>query len=292
MKRLNLLCVLSIIVILSSTLSCSDGGGSDSSVNSGIVTMSVTDAKPMLPDNVTNLWVRFEEIWVHKSGGGWILLPLAESPYEIDLLQFIEGNTTELVPPARLVDGKYTQVRIVVSSARIRIDAGTEVHDYDVVIPSGNLKTDKNFIFDVQSPAAVDIVVDFDLSMSLKEDNSTNPRTYQCKPVLHLVDTLEAATIYGEISDDSFLNNDTTTAYVTVFVGDPGNDEVYTKIEVNQETPGVNEKFDIFWLVPGVKYCVAIDFDQSAQGAHYKECIPVEVGNVIPLNSVNSGAPL
>jgi hypothetical protein len=134
----------------------------------------------------------------------------------------------------------------------------------------------------------VDIVVDFDLSMSLKEDNSTTPPTYQCKPVLHLVETLEAATIYGEISDASFLNND-TTAYVTVFVGDPSNEEVYTKIEVTQETSGENERFDIYWLapgyeiVPGVEYCVAIDFDQSTQGSHYSECITVGEGDVIPL---------
>jgi hypothetical protein len=293
MKRSKLLWVLSAIVLLSSTFSCSDGGGSGSSISSGIVTMSVTDAKPMLPDNVTNFWVRFEEIWVHKSGGGWISLPLAESPYEIDLLQFIEGNTTQLVPPARLEHGKYTQVRIVISEAKIRIDDGNEVNDYDVVIPSGNLKTDKNFIFDVdvQNPAAVDIVVDFDLSMSLKQDNSTTPPAYQCKPVLHLVDTIEAATIYGEISDASFLKNG-PTAYVTVFVGDPQNEEVYTKVEVTQETPGVNELFEIFWLVPGVEYYVAIDFDQSAQGAHHHEYITVGSGDVITLNGVNSGEPL
>jgi hypothetical protein len=31
--------------------------------------MSVTDAKPMLPDGVTNLFVTFDEVRVHKSGG-------------------------------------------------------------------------------------------------------------------------------------------------------------------------------------------------------------------------------
>jgi hypothetical protein len=240
----------------------------------------------MLPDDITNFWVQFEEIWVHKSGGGWILLPLAVSPYEIDLLQFTNGHTTELVPPARLEYGKYTQIRIVVSSARVRIDDGIEVNDYVVTIPSGNLKTDKNFIFDVQSPAAVDIVVDFDLSMSLKEDNTTTPSTYQCKPVLHLVKTLEAAAIYGEISDASFLNNG-NTAYVTVFIGDPASEEEYTKIEVIQETRGDNERFDIFWLVPGLEYCVEIDFDPSSPGVYYSECIQVAVGEEVPLKGGN-----
>jgi len=48
-----------------------------------------------------------------------------------------------------------------------------------------------------------------------------------------LVKTFEAATIYGEISVASF--NIGPIAYVTVFIGDSTNKEVYTKIEFNQE---------------------------------------------------------
>ena len=285
MKRFKLLCVLSIIVVLSTTFSCSDGGGSDSSVNSGIVAMSVTDAKPMLPQNVTNFWARFEEVWVHKSGGVWISLPLAESPYEIDLLQFIEGNTTELVPPVRLESGKYTQVRIVISSAQIRIDDGNEVHDYDVVIPSGNLKTDKNFIFDVRNPAAVDIVVDFDLSMSLKEDNSTDPSTYQCKPVFHLVKTFEASTITGKIDDLSFVGD--ADAIVTVSVYNPELEE-YTKVRVPKDSTN-DVEFSIFWLAPDREYRTVIDFDESIDGDEYSQDtdVALESGQVFTLNGDN-----
>ena len=62
----------------------------------------------------------------------------------------------------------------------------------------------------------MDIVVDFDLSMSLKEDNSTDPSPYQCNPVFHLVKTLEASTITGKIVDLSFVGD--ADAIVTVFV--------------------------------------------------------------------------
>jgi hypothetical protein len=285
MKLFKLLCVLSIIFVLTATFSCSGGGGSDSSVDSGIVAMSVTDARPMLPENVINFWVRFEEIWVHKSGGGWISLPLAESPYEIDLLQFIEGNITELVPPVRLEYGKYTQVRIVISSAQIRIDEGAEVHDYDVVIPSGNLKTDKNFIFDVLNPSAVDIVIDFDLSMSLKEDNSTDPSTYQCKPVFHLVKTFEASTIKGHIDDLSFVSD--ADAIVTVSVYNPELEE-YTKVRVPKDSTN-DVEFRIFWLAPDSKYRTVIDFDESIDGDEYSEDTPsaLESGQVFTLNGDN-----
>jgi hypothetical protein len=229
--------------------------------------------------------VRFEEIWVHKSGGGWISLPLAESPYEIDLLQFIEGNITELVPPVRLEYGKYTQVRIVISSAQIRIDEGAEVHDYDVVIPSGNLKTDKNFIFDVLNPSAVDIVIDFDLSMSLKEDNSTDPSTYQCKPVFHLVKTFEASTIKGHIDDLSFVSD--ADAIVTVSVYNPELEE-YTKVRVPKDSTN-DVEFRIFWLAPDRKYRTVIDFDESIDGDEYSEDTPsaLESGQVFTLNGDN-----
>ena len=69
--------------------------------------MSITDAKPLLPENVTNLFVEFSEVWVHKSGEGWAQLPLAQSPCTIDMLEFQDGNTTELVPPAVITAGAF-----------------------------------------------------------------------------------------------------------------------------------------------------------------------------------------
>jgi hypothetical protein len=242
------------------TLSCSDGGGSSgTTAGSGIVTMSITDAKPMLPDNITAFKVKFDEILVHKSGGGWISLPLAESPHVIDLLQFIDGDTTEFVPPVRLEYGKYTQMRIVISEAWITVSEGNNEIEYVVTIPSENLKTDKNFVFDVEDPTGVDIIIDFDLSMSLKVDNNTWPFTYTCKPVLHLAETRKAATMVGHINDVDF--GDENYAIVTVFVrdSDTSSYEEYTKIMVTNTASKDPETFTIFWLVPNKEYLVEID---------------------------------
>ena len=67
MKALKffILCFLTLFSLF--VTACNDGGGSS---DSGTITMSVTDAKPLLPDNVTNFFVEFSEVWVHKSGGG------------------------------------------------------------------------------------------------------------------------------------------------------------------------------------------------------------------------------
>jgi len=267
MKRFKLFCGFSICVVMLATLSCSDGGGSSgTTAGTGIVSMSITDAKPMLPANITAFKVKFDEVLVHKSGGGWISLPMAESPHVIDLLQFIDGDTTEFVPPVRLEYGKYTQVRIVISEAWITVSEGNNEIESVVTIPSENLKTDKNFVFDVEDPTGVDIIVDFDLSMSLKVDNNISPSTYSCKPVLHLAETRKAATIVGRINDADFGDEDYAT--VTVFVRDSNNSsyEEYTKIMVTNTASENPETFTIFWLVPNKEYLVEIDSEGTSGG--------------------------
>jgi len=247
--------------ILSSLLAaaCNDGGGG--SGDTGTITMSVTDAKPLVPENVTNFFVEFSEIWVHKSGGAWKQLALAESPHTIDLLQFQEGNTTELVPPAKLEAGKYTQVRIVVSSATLRFDNGGTTEDRPVEIPSENLKTDKNFLFDLPAETSVDLVIHFDLSMSLVVSGTALNQTYTMKPVMHLFgDPLPAATIAGSIVNSSF-GGPSGNAKIIVFT--ESNHEVYTRVEIPKSTTTDPTEFSIFWIVPDQSYTVQIDLNQD-----------------------------
>ena len=250
-----LICFLSLSLFI---VACD--GGSDSS-GSGVVTMSVTDAKPLLPENVTNLFVEFSEVWVHKPGEGWIELELVQSPYTIDLLQFQDGHTTELVPPAILESGKYTQVRIVVSAATMRFENEDETtEDLTLEIPSQNLKTDKNFTIDLGDDSAMDIVIHFDLSMSVVVSGSEPDLTYKLKPVLHLFeDPLKAAIIEGGIDNSSFDDLD-DEGKATVVVESNGG--VYTQVEVSQSTDNPTI-FSIFWIVPNQEYTVKIDINQD-----------------------------
>jgi len=237
----------------------------------------------LLPEGVTNLWVTFTEVLAHRSGGGgWESLPMPRTPYTLDLLQFWGGNTTELVPPVMLVSGKYTQIRLVIAEvdgAFIRFDNDNQ-KKYPVVIPSENLKTDKNFDFDVETGRAASILIDFDLSQSLvvTYDGLGTP-SYKLKPVLHIVSASEAATINGEIPNESFV--DDKNAIVTVFYNNidpespPGEDnyEEYTKVVVlnpnsspsppssptpsqpSSPTPSQpSTTFTIYWIVPNSGY--------------------------------------
>jgi Domain of unknown function (DUF4382) len=263
---------------------CGGGDGGGSSGGSGTVSMNVTDAKPVLPTTavVESVTITFDEVSVHKSGGGWTTFsfPQQVKYYKIDLYQFSDGTKTQFVPPVKIDSGKYTQIRIGVTSAEIKIQG--ENDPLVLEIPSENLKTDKNFEFDVPDGGAVDLTVDFDLSQSIVV---TGTDTYQLKPVLHINKTSNAATITGTIDWGS-----ASQATVTVTLDkypywdcppspdpNPGpEDEEYTKITVMRDpvTPTSNT-FAIFWLVPGQGYFVKVE---SLDGTKKYYVCPTDLG--------------
>lgn len=277
-KSLIGLCTL---ILLAVTFGCGGSGGGSNGSSTGTVSMSITDAKPVLPDNVTNCFVTIDEVLVHSSRGAWKSLPLPKSPtpFTIDLLQFTEGNTTDLVPPVLLESGKYTQIRLSITNASLRFDNGSSIEDVTVTIPSENLKTDKNFDFDVSESAAVDITIDFDLSKSIVVEGQVGSQSYLMKPVLHIVETTEAATIEGFIANSRFAGN-----YVVITVVDSTGQE-YTKIQVDKDTTtgAAQTAYSIFCLVPNLAYTVKInnnpglDDDPATEGIQdgYDETVAV-----------------
>lgn len=257
MKNLKSVVVAISLLFMAMTFGCGGGGGGSESGSSGTGTlsMSMTDAKPLLPAGVTNCFVTIDEVLVHSAGGGWQSLPMARTPYTIDLLQFTEGLTTEFVPPVALPSGKYTQVRLSVVSAKIRFNNDPTI-EVDLTIPSGNLKTDQNFDFDVDEAAAVDITIDFDLSKSIVVEGPAGNPSYKLKPVLHLVETAEAATIEGFIANSKFPEE----GYVIISVLDSTEQE-YTKVRVDKDTGASETSYAIFWLVPDQAYTVKINYN-------------------------------
>jgi len=260
-------------------------GGGDDSGSSGTISMNITDSKPVLPvppgSEVESVSITFNEVSVHKSGGGWITLDTVKKPYTIDLYLFSDGTKTQFVPPVKIDSGKYTQVRIGVTSAEIKFKDVDE--PLVLEIPSENLKTDKNFEFDVPDEGAVDLTVDFDLSQSIVV---TGTGTYQLKPVLHINKTSNAATIKGTIN---WVNATQATVTVTWDKNpdeipnplDPINDEEYTKITVVRPEGETSTTFEIFWLVPDQGYFVKVE---SSDGTDEYYVDPDDLGPGVILN--------
>ena len=294
MKVQRLLILLTIASSFLMITACGWGGGSPKSY--GEVIVHITDAKPLLPKgarNVTNLFITFKGISVHKSEDGWISLPLKKGPpHTIDLLQYINPNTIEIVPPVLLEYGKYTQIRLIIESAKIRFDHDPNT-DIPVIIPTAYLKTDENFIFDVKEPRPIDIIIDFDLSQSLVVTDSFGKPIYKLNPILHIVKAAEAATITGEIDQGSFILGQ--NVQMTVYIPNPdfpGAFKEYTRIEISDSGSDPTE-FSIYWLDPRQVYSVEIDFDPDLDnGLDFSEDInfltiePEEVWNL------NMGIPI
>ena len=249
------------ITFICCIVSCGgSGGGVSGDGGTGTLSMNITDAKPALPINdIQHVWITIDEIRVHKSGSGWTTLDLPEGrpTYEIDLLEYRDGDTTTLVLPVDLSSGKYTQMRFGVRAARMVTSEGDEI---TLEIPSEYLKTDKNFEFDLPSGGEVAITIDFDLSQSIV---ATGSGTYKLKPVLHIV--RDPTTIEGSISADAFGSFTEAVVVVTWDRNDngiidsepPPADEEYTRLIVPKADSGLTP-FKIFWVEPNNSYIVQI----------------------------------
>lgn len=276
-------CFIFVALICGIFLSACGGGGGTATFSSGTLSVEITDAKPVLPTGVAQVFVTIDEVSVHSSGGQWVSLSMAQTPFTMDLLQFTSGRTTQLVPPATLAPGKYTQLRLGVQSAMIVTDTGQQL---PVTIASGDLKTDKNFNFDVTGGGAVTLTVDFDLSQSLVV---TGSGSYKLKPVLHLVNTAEAATITGSINVAAY-GFDQAVVIVTQDSDNSGNltpgDEEYTRLVVakaqSDPTP-----FSIYWLVPGQSYIVEVQIGGITVYSQAVAKTALPAGAVYPLNNGN-----
>lgn len=265
-------------------VNCGGGGGSDG--GTGTLSMNIADAKPALPIDVSQVLVTINEIMVHKSGGGWTELELANGELEctIDLLQYHEGNTTALVLPIELSSGRYTQIRLGVKEAHM---VSPSLGNIPLEIPSENLKTDKNFEFDLPSGGSVAITIDFDLSQSIV---ATGGGTYQLKPVLHIVRT--QTTIEGSISAATFGSFTEAEVVVTWDKNDNNAvdpypaDEEYTSRIVTKAVSGPTS-FTIYWIEPNTKYIVQIFINNVVVHEEIIEAADIPEGTSYELNDEN-----
>jgi len=244
----------------------------------------VTDAKPALPYGTEAVYITFEDFFVHREGGEWISLPLAQMPYAIDLLEFHSGKTTTLVQPVSLESGTYDRIRMSIGSAAVLRDGSF----YSVAIPSGSLVIEIDFFFDLEDGRTLDLTIDFDLSQSLKLFQTPVASSYQLRPVLHINQTETAATIHGEISAETFAEYSSEEATVSLFVdkdlsGDlSAGDEEYTRVMVERDSP----VFTIFWLVPEQGYTIQIEMDGTGSPEFEQFVFPADLqkGDSFELN--------
>jgi hypothetical protein len=280
-----------LIILLSLSLLGACGGGGGSGAGTGTVSMDIADAKPFIdglqPDE---LWVSFDAVLVHTSGGGWVSLDLPETPFEINLLAFYDGLKTELATPTQIPAGRVTQIRFVINRAYMvfygDIPDSDEALEIDLDVPSGTLKTDKQINWTLENGGEMSLTVHFDLSQSIVLSGST----YKLKPVLHLFNNNpeEAAKICGSVTADSFVDGDFPEVVASVI---RNGEENFTVVTVARKSESDPTEFCVYWLVPlqeDESYTVLID---NGIGIPYEEKVEypeLQPGKTFELNEGNA----
>jgi hypothetical protein len=277
---------------------CGGGGGSGSSAGTGTVSLDIADAKPFIDaaEQPAELWISFEAVQVHTSGGGWVSLDLPKTPFEINLLAFYDGQTTEFATPTRIPAGHITQIRFEIKEAWMVFPEGP-VERIDLDVPSGTLKTDQQIDRTLLNGGVLSLTVHFDLSQSIVRSGPESNPKYHLKPVIHLFNNEpdEAATICGSITPESFVagNPEKIDVYVDLEKSGVTETQPYTHVTVLKESKTDPTDFCIYWLVPladdennDENYDITID--NGVDGPYYYLVPELASGVTVELNGGNT----
>lgn len=174
------------------------GGGSNPgtpSTPNGTLNVRITDS-PF--SDAKAVLVTFSEVTVHRTeGDGWQTIPFVSGGSRTCDLKKLQGPT-DVLGVGSLPSGHYTQVRLVVSSAKIYFDnassggtcaasiAAPSGKSAAVDIPSGEVKLNHEFTV---SGGAMTMTLDFDGDKSIKATGSgkgNSPTKYMMTPVIRV----------------------------------------------------------------------------------------------------------
>lgn len=175
----------------------------DAPLATGNIEILVTDAPPR--EEVTGILVTISAVEIHQAvaekeqeqeqeggseqnqeqqqeqqgEGEWITLTIVEEANPFDLVMLKELGLEELIALAEIEEGKYTQIRLLITSVAVAIADG---EPEEAELPSGELKLVHPF--DVVAGETTTIVVDFDAEKSV---NITGSGKIIVNPVVKLI---------------------------------------------------------------------------------------------------------
>lgn len=188
--------------LLSVAAACS-GNSTGSSDTTGSVVVRVTDAPS---DDFESATIFVSQVALIPSGGSASAAVVSNTKASFDLLTLQNGVTAQMAAGA-VATGNYSQVRLLVDSARVVLKSGHTFADGSTTavlhVPSGSesgLKVNFGSPVSVTTGQTV-LVVDFNLASSFVfQGPSSHPNSVTLKPVIHATAIDVAGTISGTIS--------------------------------------------------------------------------------------------
>ena len=181
---------LFVFVVVLGSFGCSDSpmspSGQSATFNLRLTDSPFNDARAVL--------VTFSEVTAHRSDSDWTTIPFAAgaATRTCDLKKL--ENSDDVLGTGPLPAGDYTQVRLIVQSAKLYFEnssVGTACATTipapagrmaDLRIPSGEVKLNRGF--KITSEAATTMLLDFDGDRSIHE---TGNGTFMMSPVIGIV---------------------------------------------------------------------------------------------------------
>jgi len=179
--------MLAVVLVLGAT-ACDNSPSSSPSGRLATFNLRLTDS-PF--SDARAVLVTFSEVTAHRSDSEWTRVPFAggATSRTCDLKKL--QNSEDVLGTGPLPPGDYTQVRLVVQSARLYFDNPADVpacaatiaapagRMADLRIPSGEVKLNRGFTLTTE--AATTMVIDFDGDRSIHQ---TGNGTYMMSPVI------------------------------------------------------------------------------------------------------------
>jgi hypothetical protein len=148
------------------------------------------------PSILDSIVICVSRVEVHKSGtdstaGSWIVIN--DSLRYFDLLLLTNGASAVL-GDTTLMEGKYTQVRLILEDSNYVVDDGIK---YPLTIPSGTQTGIKlNHSFEIESGKLYELYLDFNVEKSVLV---TGNGEFKLKPTIRIMPFVISGTISGQV---------------------------------------------------------------------------------------------
>lgn len=272
---------------------CSGSGGSGADTGSnatGSLSFAITDA-PV--DDAAAVVIAMTEFELKPADGPSFKIPVIGAPRQLNLIEFTDGASAEIITDEEVPAGHYEWLRIFFDADLSYIQLESDGTMFPLVIPSG-AQTGYKLVsgFTVPANDHVAYMLDFDVRKSVTEPPGLagpngEPRTFLLKPTVRLVNADETGGVEGIVASDLVdLNNSRCTMAeppltgnaVYVFEGtdttpddiaDPDTDGVsgpFTSDVVSLNEGTGEYEYHLGFLLPGT-YTLAFTCSAMADGA-------------------------